>query len=190
MFGRWRWAAGLLCSMIAAAIISACASAPKSSRLAVDDIEYTAKELAAKLASSDFLLGRTGDSPRITIAITKVENLSTDIIPESDRWYMMVRVRASQQLDALRRLRNIVFVVPAEHLRHSQSATEFDREYASGRRPTHEMTATFRSATRAAGLDRTDAYLCEIRITDLTTRELAWTDIVEFKKTAFGKSYD
>ncbi|CAG0996590.1 hypothetical protein PHYC_02602 [Phycisphaerales bacterium] len=188
--GRWRWAAGLLCSMIAAALLAACASAPKSSRLAVDDIEYTAEELAAKLSSSDFLLDRTADSPRISIAITKVENLSTDIIPETDRWYMMVKVRGSQQLDTLRRLRNIVFVVPAEHLRDSQTATEFDREYASGRKPTHEMSATFRSATRAAGQDRTDAYLCELRVTDLTTRELAWTDIVEFKKTAFGKAYD
>jgi len=90
----------------------------------------------------------------------------------------------------LRRLRNVVFVIPAEHLRGSVSANEFDREYASGRKPTHELEATFRSATRAAGRDRTDFYQCEMRITSLDTREVAWTDMVEFKKAAFGKAYD
>lgn len=170
--------------------LGACTTAPKSSRLAVEDIEHTAIELGAKLGGSDFLQGRTAESARVAIAITKVENLSMDIIPENDRWYIMARVREGQGLEPLRRLRNVVFVVPMEFLRDSLTPTEFDREYASGRKPTHEMEATFRSATRTAGKDRTDAYLCEMRVTSLDTREIVWTDIVEFKKTAFGKAYD
>lgn len=174
--------------LFAAWIIAGCA-VPRSSRLAVADIEHTANELAARLGDSDWLNARTSESPRLVVAITKVENLSTDIIPEADRWYMMSSVRDSAGVEQLRRLRNMVFVVPMEHLGPAQQ-TDVDREYANGRLPTHEMTATFRSATRAAGLARTDAYLCEMRITDLTSRELAWTGIVEFKKEGFGKAYD
>ncbi|MDX2132065.1 MAG: hypothetical protein SFY69_08435 [Planctomycetota bacterium] len=184
--------AGLVALALGAAVapLGACAAKPRSSRLAVDDIEYTARELAARLQDSDFLRDRSPESERVVIAISKVENLSSDVIPEPDRWYMMVKVRDSASIDALRRLRNIVFVVPAEHLRESDTPTEFDRAYASGRRPTHEMTATFRSAVRSAGVDRTDAYLCELRITNIDTREVAWTGIVEFKKVAVGRAYD
>lgn len=181
-----------LISMLAWALLglSACASQPKSSRLGVDDIEHTAKELAFKLGSSDLVMDRTSSSPRMVIAIQKVENLSSDVIPEGDRWYIMARVRSSQSVDTISRVRNIAFVIPAEHLRGSSMQTELDREIGSGRAPTHEMTATFRSATRSAGRDRTDLYLCELRVTDLAIGQVVWTDIVEFKKTAFGRAYD
>jgi len=181
-----------LLAMLVCAVagLGACASQPKSSRLGVDDIEFTAKELAFKLGSSDLVMDRTPSSPRMVIAIHKVENLSTDVIPEGDRWYIMARVRSSQSVDTIARVRNIAFVIPAEHLRDSSMLTELDREVGAGRAPTHEMTATFRSATRSAGRDRTDLYLCELRVTDLATGQVAWTDIVEFKKTAFGRAYD
>lgn len=171
-----------------ALVLAACASAPRSSRLAVDDVEFTAKELAAKLAASEFLAGRSADSPRMTVAIDKLENLTADVLPEREQWYLMARVRDSASMESLRRLRNIVFVVPVH--RAASGATEFDREVASGRRPTHEMGATFHAAVRAAGQDRTDAYLCEMRITSLDTRELVWADSVEFKKSATGRAYD
>lgn len=180
---------GAVMAGAAAALPGGCAAPPTSTRLEVQDIEYTASELSSRLSESDWLRDRTPDSPRVVVAITKVENLSSDVIPEADRWYIMTRLRQTQGVEQLRRLRNIVFVVPLEHLGGAQ-ASEADRDVAEGRRPTHEMSATFRSSTRAAGLDRTDAYLCELRITDLTTRELAWTGIVEFKKVAHGKSYD
>lgn len=179
---------GLLASMLCvlASCLCACGSgAPKSSRLEVGDIEHTAKELAAKLSESDFLRGRSADSPRVVIAITRVENLSADVIPEADRWYLMARVRDSQGVQELRRLRNVVFILPGAYER-SNSADDPPAE----RRPTHEMLATLHSATRTAGKDRTDAYLCEMRITSLDTGEIVWSGLVEFKKTAFGKSYD
>lgn len=178
----------LISAAVLLANLAGCASTPQSSRLAVDDIEFTAKELAAKLADSGFLRDRTGESPRMVVAIHKVENLTADVIPEADQWYMMVRVRDSASMESLRRLRNIVFVVPAERT----GAGAIDREFgaAGGRRPTHEMSATYHAAVRSAGRDRTDAYLCEMRITNLDTRELVWTDSVEFKKVAAGRSYD
>lgn len=180
----------LLATALVTVCLGGCAGTPRSSRLSVSDIEATAQDLAAKLSASDLLMSRTADSERMTVAINKVENLTTDVIPESDQWYIMARVRDAQSIQALRSLRNVVFVIPQDFFRGSTTQNEFDKEFASGRRPSHEMSATFRSATRAAGLDRTDAYMCELRVTDLKTRELAWTGIVEFKKVAFGKAYD
>lgn len=174
---------------LAAPGVPGCASAPRSSVLSVDDIEFTAGELVHKLSDSDWLRGRTSESLRVVIAIQKVENLSSDVIPEPDRWYILTRLRASRPIETYRRLYNVAFVIPAEHLAGG-TQSEAEREILGGRRPTHELTATFRSATRIAGLDRTDAYQCECRVTDLASGELVWTDTVEFKKTAFGKAYD
>ncbi|MFA6045521.1 MAG: hypothetical protein WC718_11095 [Phycisphaerales bacterium] len=177
--------------VLAAISLGACAGAPKSSRLSVDDVEFTAQELSAKLTDSKFLADRDSESPRMVVAINKVENLTTDVIPEADEWYIMERVRGSRSMEALKRLKNIVFVVPIDHIRGGQAqASEFDRLVALGRKPTHEMSATFRSAVRSSGEHRTDAYLCEMRITDLTSRELVFLESVEFKKTAVGKAYD
>lgn len=178
-------------SVVAASVLGGCAGAPKSSRLSVGDIEFTAQELSAKLTDSTFLADRNGESPRMVVAINKVENLTTDVIPEADEWYIMERVRGSRPMEALKRLRNIVFVVPIDHIRGGQAqASEFDRLVALGRRPTHEMSATFHSAVRSSGENRTDVYLCEMRITDMTSRELVFLESVEFKKTATGKAYD
>lgn len=178
-------------ALLASMVLGACVGAPKSSRLSVDDVEFTAKELSAKLTDSKFLADRNGDSERMVVAINKVENLTTDVIPEADEWYLMERVRGSRPMEALKRLKSIVFVVPIDHIRGGQAqASEFDKLVALGRAPTHEMSATFRSAVRSKGEDRTDAYLCEMRITDLTTRELVFLESVEFKKTAVGKAYD
>lgn len=172
-----------------AALLGACASRPaQTTTLTVDDLEVTTTEMAAQLQDSDFLKDRGPESERISVAIQKVENLTSDIIPEREQWWMMQRVRDSAAMVALGRQKNLVFVIPAERLRGASPPAEDG--YASERTVTHEMTATFRSATRAAGKDRTEAYLCEYRITALNSGELVWSGLVEFKRAAFGSSYD
>jgi hypothetical protein len=84
----------------------------------------------------------------------------------------------------------VKFVIPAKFLREAQRKGTLPEDAALERNPTHEMTATFRTATRTAKLDRTDAYLCEYRITDLADGTLEWSDSFEFKRTAFGRAYD
>jgi hypothetical protein len=163
---------------------------PRSSALSADDIVFTAAELATKLRGSDFLKERGPESERMVVAIHRVENLTTDIIPESDQWFLMAKVRDSESMRVLAAQKNIRFVIPAEQLARAKRVGALPDEAALARNPTHEMTATFRSATRAAGLDRTDAYQCECRITSIGDGALAWVDVVEFKKVAFGRSYD
>jgi hypothetical protein len=178
-----------LIAMLAAAAVFGCA-AKQSTRISVADLEETTAAVANKLRASDLLAQRTPDSPPMIVAIHKVENLTSDIIPEGDRWWMMQRVRASQPILTLSRDKNLRFVIPAEHLQAGIDRGNLEDDFAKDRKPTHEMSATFLSATRAAGKHRTDAYLCEYRITDLASGSLVWTEIFEFKRAAFGKGYD
>lgn len=175
----------------AAAVVGGCASAyGKSTRLTVDDLEFTANELADKLRGSAFLTGRTPDSPPMVVTVSKVENLTSDIIPEGEQWWLIHRLRNAQSVRALTRDRNLTFVIPVERLQAGRDTGAFDDRTAAARAPTHEMTATFRSATRSAGLHRTEVYLCDLRITDLADATLDFSDAVEFKRAAIGKAYD
>jgi hypothetical protein len=183
----------VLCALmlvVPLAVLPGCASSPpQSTRLTTDDLQTVTIEMAERLRGSDFLRDRTADSPRIIVAIQKVENLSMDIITEGERWYLLERVVGSNPIMSLRQSRNIGFVIPAERVQKTREVTG-DSEFARGRAPTHEMTATFRSVTRAAGLDRTDLYACEYRVTELASGKIAWTDVFEFKRAAAGKAYD
>lgn len=184
---RPAWCIGIASLVLVA---SGCASVPKTTALTADDLTMTATELAAKLAASDLLAERTSESPKMIIAVSKVENLSSDLIPAGEQWYIIARIRDSLPLGTLRREKNFVFVIPAEHLRQGRDQGNFPPEYAGSREPTHEMTATFRSARRTAGVDRTDTYLCDFRVTDLNTKELVWSDTVGFKRISRGVAYD
>lgn len=178
-------------SLVAVLAMGGCATAQaKTTSLSMSDLEATCAEIASKLRGSDFLKDRGSDSPRMVVAINKVENLTSDVIPSGEQWWLMQRVRDSIGVQTLSRERNVRFVIPAKFLREAQRKGTLAEDAAMERSPTHEMTATFRTATRTAKLDRTDAYLCEYRITDLSDGSLEWAETFEFKRTAFGRSYD
>ena len=171
--------------------LAGCASpGPKSTVLTASDLDTTTAVMAQKLSDSRLLAERNSESPKMVIAISKVQNLTSDIITEGEQWSLMEKVRGSLPIVQLGQQKNVTFVIPAEHLRSAQAKGTLPSDFASGRKPTHEMDATFRSATRSGGLDRTDAYLVEYRITDLASGELVWDETFEFKRVARGLSYD
>jgi hypothetical protein len=180
----------LLSVLILGACLAGCAGAPKSTQMTSDDLEVTTAAMAQQLSGSRFLADRGPDSERMVIAINKVENLTSDLMPVGEQWMLMERVKGSLPIVELGKQKNIAFVIPAEHLREGRARGTLPEEYASERKPTHEMSATFISGTRMAGKDRTDAYLVEYRITDLATGELVWNGTFEFKRAAAGLAYD
>ena len=173
-----------------ACLLAACAAPPQSSTLTVEDLEETTAQMASQLGSSDFLKERTPDSPPIVVAIDKVQNLTSDLIPEGQQWFLISRVRDQLDVGTLRKTRNIRFVIPKEFLDKAKIAGTIESDAGMQRAPTHQMSATFRSVTRSKGKDRTDAYLCEYRITEIGSGALAWTGEFAFKRTAFGRAYD
>ena len=184
---------GLALSLLAslfAAIVTACAAPPKTTRLQVEDFEDVAIEMAASLRASPFLAGRGPQSPRMVIAVSKVENLSSDILSDGEKWYLMDRVIDSAAINALRNSDNIRFVIPAEKLRLLNQKLEPDQQAGADRDPTHTMTARLLSLVRTAGKDRTDLYYCQFTLTDLASGEIVWTDNFAIKRIARGKAYN
>jgi hypothetical protein len=177
-------------AMAAMLILGGCSTPPRTSTLTVEDLEETTSQMAGQLGSSDFLRERTAESPPIVVAIDKVQNLTSDVIPEGQQWFLVSRVRDQLDVGTLRKSKNIRFVIPREFLDKAKAAGTIEADAGLDRAPTHQMSATFHSMTRTAGKDRTDAYVCEYRITEIGSGALAWTGEFAFKRTAFGKAYD
>ena len=180
----------LLLASFLTALIAACAAPSKSTRLTVEDFEDVAVEMAASLRQSAFLAGRGPASPPLVIAVSKVENLSSDILSDGEKWYLMDRVIDSHAIDALREADNIRFVIPAEKLRLLNKTLEPQEQAGAARNPTHTMTARLLSLTRTASQDRTELYDCQFTLTDLATGEIVWTDNIAIKRIARGKAYN
>lgn len=174
-------------------LVGGCAPAQvRATTLTADDLAQATEEMAEKLRSSDFLKGRSAESPPITVAIRRVQNRTTDLIPEGEQWWLMTRVRDRLDANALRRERNITFVIPAEQLKKALAAGTLDAGAAAQREPTHVMTATFLSATRLAqgAAARTEVYQIKYQILDLREEGVLWEDTFDFKRQGWGKLYD
>ncbi len=175
-----------------AASLMACAT-QRSTRMTVADFSAMAFEMAQSLARSDALISRTPGSPRWVVAIDRVTNLSDDVMTPSEQWYIVARLRSELPMQALSQQRNLAFVIPAEQarrLRDEEDLETFSEDFASQRRPTHQMNATFRSLQRASALAQTDTYYCEFELIDLATGVPAWTDRFEYKRSARGHVWD
>jgi hypothetical protein len=187
-----RQAMGLLACVTILSGLAACASAPggaSSTRLTADDLQEITAQMAAKLRDSEFLASRSPESEPITVAIQRVTNLSSDLIPQSEQWWLMERVRSSLPIVELGKQRSLAFLIPAERVQELRQLG-FEPGLMSQRNPTHVMDAVFRSVTRSGGAARTDLYMCEYRITRIDTGQLVWADSFELKRAAFGRSWD
>lgn len=180
--------AGILCTGL-----TGCAAPARSSRLQVQDFQDMAAAMALSLTQSPALAARSADSPAWVVSIDKVRNLSSDVMTEAEQWAVMADLRSSASMGTLRQQKNIRFVLPPERvqkMRLDPDAYEFDRSFSSERQPTHVMTATFRSVTRADADRRTDLYYCEFQILEFATGQPVWADRFEFKRQARGKLWD
>ena len=178
--------------LMIAALLVGCA-APKvgeSTRLTSSDYVYTISETRRKLMESDLLRNRTESSPKMTVTINKVTNLTSDLIPEGEQWGFVSSVWSNPDVQALARSKNIVTQIQPEvmerhRLQHEGAGTIFQP-------PTHLMSAEFNSATQwnrnREGFvdDRIDQYLMNYTMTDAKTGQVVWSAIVEFKRAAKG----
>ncbi len=174
--------------------LTACAATPqRSSRMTADDFDAMIAAMAASLAHSDPVALRTADSPRWVITIDRVLNLSSDVMTDAEQWAIMARLRGAAPIRALWDQKNIRFVIRAERvekIRRDPDLYAFDDSFGAERRPTHQMSATFRSITRATARDRTDLYYCEFEILDMASGEPVWSDRFEYKRSAHGHVWD
>ena len=174
--------------------MASCATAPKSSRMTTEDFTEMSEAMAQSLAQSDALGNRTPASEPWVISIDRVQNLTKDIITESERWYVIQRLRSSLPIRAMSQQKNIVFVIPRERLDAIRNNPNIDvsddPNFGIQRTPTHQMTAKFIGSERAIALTRTDTYYCEFEIMNLATGVPEWTDRFEYKRQAHGHIWD
>jgi len=162
----------------------------RTTRLAAEDFADVAAALAQQLGSSAAFMERGPNDELWIIAMDRVENLSSDVIPVSEQWWLMARLRASLPMQTLARERGVRFVIPAEHLAEVRAREPELAEAAPLRSPTHRMGAVFRSVTRFGRGGRTDLYHVDFDLVDLRDGELEWSGSYEFKRLAFGRSWD
>ena len=182
------WVVGALAASFT---LSSC-SAPQSTRLRASDFEVTAARVTAALAASDFLAQRRPDSDQIRIVTRRVENLTSDVLTPGEMWMSVARVQGSLPVAALARDRNIVFQLPPQEIERLRRAG-FESPLGPENRPTHELKAVFRSATRSGSRRdthytdiRKEYYFLEYQIVNLSSRELVWNGSFEFAREATG----
>jgi len=183
-----------LCLLTTMLLTGCGSSKPQSTRMTAEDLTEMSEAMAQSLAQSDALRDRTAGSTPWVISIDRVQNLTKDIITESERWYVIQRLRSSLPIRAMSQQKNITFVIPRERLDAIRNNPKIDvsddPNFGSQRTPTHQMNAKFIGGERADATNRTDTYYCEFEIMNLATGVPEWTDRFEYKRTAKGHVWD
>lgn len=188
---------GRLLLLLFGVLLTGCSAPPRSTRLTLGDLNAAHEKIVASLAGCDFLKDRGQESPQAVIVINKVLNLTTDIIPPGEQWMHVARLQGALPLQELAKRENIVFVLPPERISSLREAG-FDVDSGGALKPTHVMSAEFRSIRReqrtADDLGQvtgiTDFYDLRYTILNLETRQIEWTDSFEFQRQALGLRID
>ena len=165
----------------------------QTTRMTTEDFQEMAAQMSQSLAMDDNFRNRTAQSEPWVISIDKTQNLSSDVITESERRYVVQKMRSSLPIRTMGEQKNVKFVIPAEQLQRMRNDPRLDvKDDPNFQRttPTHQMTATFRTVTRADATNRTDLYYCEFHLYNLKTGEQDWTDKFEYKRAAAGHIWD
>jgi hypothetical protein len=177
---------------LAALLLVGCQQPPRSTRMTLADFDHMAAAMAQSLNQADRIKRRTPESERWIISIDDVRNLTTDVMTPAEQWAIMYRIQDSQPIQRLWDEKNIRFVLPPAKVKALRNKGFAATQPAAGDRPrpTHSLTAVFRSARRAQAKQGTDLYYCQFSLMDLRGGEPVWRDRVSFKREAFGHIWD
>ncbi len=176
--------------MLAVSLVAGCASPPRTTRITVADFNAMAAEMSQSLLQSEALAQRGPTSKPWVITVDKVTNLSDDVMTASEQWAVMQRIAGSLPVQAMRKQKQVSFVLPRGRSDALLEAGETELPGNIRRTPTHMLHATFRSAARAQANRRSDLYFCVFELFDVAGGEPVWTDRFEYKRQARGEVWD
>ncbi len=136
--------------MLLAMMLQGCHEPPRTTRMQIVDFDEMAEAMAQSLMRSDALAERGPNSPLWVVSMAKVRNLTSDIMTDSEQWMIMAKLRDTTSFKTLWDQKNVRFVLPpeqAERLRDVEAPAYTDAA-PQRQKPTHTLTATFRSVTR------------------------------------------
>ncbi len=183
----------LVCIVAAAAgSVTGCASAPgrgpgQTTALTVSDIDEVTASIIEQLVEKPVFQDRTEQTPELLITFANAINLSDDLIPDRQRWYLMLRVADAFTATAFAKQRNIVMIIPAERLRRLQRTVWTAQPVGDDRLPTHIITAEINNLQRGDARTRTDQYIFRFIVSELQTGTVLASARVQITRQAFGK---
>ncbi|QDU70240.1 hypothetical protein [Mucisphaera calidilacus] len=172
-------------------LLPACSGPPQTTRTETDDFIVMSEQIAAAMLNSEAIAERRPDSEPWVVVADRFENLSSEVITPAEQKSIVRRIIAAAPLDQLSQQKNITFVITWQETQGlSEPTTAGVSGLAAARNPTHTLTVTFRSATRAQAKSRTDAYFIEYELTDLRDGTRVWQGDVGYKRAARGHIWD
>lgn len=170
---------------------------PRTTRLADADLTQAVLTVRDQLAGSAFLTSRDAGSPEARLVVRRVENLSTDRIPEAEQWSLVSRVLAAEGMQDLLRSKIITVQLPPEKVRLLERGGLTFGEFQQESWPTHLLEAQIASATRAGSLTggrdadiRKEYYLLSFTIEEVQSRALLWQGTTEVAREVWGSVVD
>lgn len=129
--------------------------------------------------------------------IRRVENLSTDRIPEAEQWALVSRVLSAPAMQDTLRAKNITVQLPPEKVRLLENGGLTFGELGPESWPTHMLESQIASATRAGsaagGRDadvRKEYYLLSFVIEEIQSRTLLWQGDTQVAREVRGSVID
>lgn len=190
-----------LCALVGVSLaIVACGSdrRAQTTRFRVSDVEFSADQLRAELLSSELLASRGRDSDAVVIMAGDAVNLSTERLPEADRWAVVSMILYDPEVQAAFETKNVhVHLPPAKRALFERYVLP-----GSGIDPfelppdTHLLNVWFRSIQRAAAVEadtadaRKDLFVIEAEITELSSGHVVWSGTSRFARAARGRLLD
>ncbi|GJM17809.1 MAG: hypothetical protein DHS20C14_00220 [Phycisphaeraceae bacterium] len=190
---------GAVC-VLAGALAGGCATKQRtgSTRFTVSDVEFSAGELRRELLAAELLAGRSRDSQPFVIMAGDAVNLSSERLPEADRWGVVSMILYDPEVRAAFEATNVfVHLTPEKRMLFRRyvlpgsSADPYDLPA-----DTHLFNVAFRSIQRAAAVAggvadaRKDVFVVDAQITDLATGRVVWSGETSFARQARGLLLD
>lgn len=201
----------LLISACAFASLGGCAArsarqpgAPADSlvgRTSISDsqaILSAADQVRQSLAGSEFLKGRTPQSPEIRLLCDRLENFSSDRLSVTDRLAAVWALVSDDGMLELLRERNVkVYFAPRSDDALGAVIGPDWRKWSSPQEPTHVLSARFFSMVRDSSSTpgqladaRTDDFTVSFAIVDNATGAQAWSGQARYRRTSKGLQID
>ena len=157
-----------------------------------------ADQVRQSLASSEYLKGRTPQSPEIQLLCDRLENFSSDRLSVTDRLAAVWALVSDDGMLELLRERNVkVYFAPRSDDALGAVIGPNWRNWSSPQEPTHVLSARFFSMVRDSSSTpgqladaRTDDFTVSFAIVDNASGAQAWSGQARYRRTSKGLQID
>ena len=147
--------------------------------------------LSGSFAHDELINARTNTDDPWVISISDIVNNTQQIIPESERWLYIARLRSCLAQTDCSDQHNLIWILPPEGYQQIDAERKGAPSLFEQRMPpTHLLTGEFVALTNTSSFGRADAYICDYQLVDLETGRIVWEDAWEVKRYAPGTTYD